>query len=437
MGQMFAPGAAALAAGALAQAALGEAWVAVLAGAVGAVALSIAFSRTEDILPEPSGRPPRRGGEGAVEGELPVGLGRTLLAQMPLGMLLVARDGRLEFMNAAAVELFGRRPAASAHASALRAPKLLDAIDATLGENISSTVHFSLTRANGGLLHLRGHVRQVEAGALFVDRRRGALALVVIEDETRGRRAEELHRDFVANASHELKTPLAALSGLIETLQGHAREDPEAAERFLAMMAGQTERMKRLVEDLLSLNRIEVNERVQPREPQDLWRIVSETVELLGPILRDAEMTVERAPPAGPLTVLGHEDELGQVFRNLLENAVKYAGPRGTVRIESHGPEAGEPGMAGVSVVDDGPGIPREHIPRLTERFYRVSVSRSRQKGGTGLGLAIVKHVVKRHRGRLDIESEPGEGTRFTVWLPRAAGADAAEAPRGRRAPAA
>jgi two-component system phosphate regulon sensor histidine kinase PhoR len=243
--------------------------------------------------------------------------------------------------------------------------------------------------------------------------------LVLMEDRTRMAKAEALRRDFVANASHELKTPLASISGFIETLQGHARNDPEATERFLAIMARQAERMKRLVEDLLSLNRIEINEHVRPRDEVDLGALVWEVASGLSPLAlsEGATLTVE-LPREGPV-VLGNREELAQVFVNLIDNAVKYAGGSGPIRVHlADAAGAPRPGMLGVTVADRGPGIAREHLPRLTERFYRVNAARSRERGGTGLGLAIAKHIVNRHRGDLSIASTVGEGARFTVWFP-------------------
>jgi two-component system phosphate regulon sensor histidine kinase PhoR len=248
--------------------------------------------------------------------------------------------------------------------------------------------------------------------------------MILFEDRTRMVKAEALRRDFVANASHELKTPLASIAGFIETLQGHARDDPEATARFLAIMARQAERMKRLVEDLLSLNRIEINEHVRPRESVDLGSVVREAASALSPIIAAEGARLElRLPDAGPV-VRGSHDELGQVFVNLIDNAVKYAGRDGPIRIALADGADAPPGMVGIGVADSGPGIAREHLPRLTERFYRVSAARSRERGGTGLGLAIVKHILNRHRGDLAITSAPGEGARFTVWLPALAPPD-------------
>jgi len=361
----------------------------------------------EPLRPGPSrkgaGQPQDAGGEG-------------LLECLPVGVLLVDASGQVPLMNAPAVEIMGRRPPGRFHCSLLRVPRLLETIEAALAESIPATVDFTLTR--DGERHVRGAVSPLgPATPPLSDGTRPAV-LVMLEDMTRSRRAEELHRDFVANASHELKTPLSALSGIIETLQGHAKEDPAATERFLGIMSAQAERMRFLVNDLLSLNRIELNERVRPREPQTLRHILGEVSDAMRPVAETAGVSLSVDLPEADVIVPGSFEELAQVFRNLIDNAVKYGVPGTHVQVRPVRDPVARPGMIGVAVIDDGPGIAREHLPRLTERFYRVSVSRSRARGGTGLGLAIVKHVVSRHRGRLDIESTPGKGSRFTVWLP-------------------
>jgi two-component system phosphate regulon sensor histidine kinase PhoR len=240
-----------------------------------------------------------------------------------------------------------------------------------------------------------------------------------------------MRTDFVANASHELRTPLSSIKGFIETLQTSAKDDPEARARFLGIMLAQAERMQRLVDDLLSLSRIELEEHIAPQERQALGALALEVTEALAPMAeeRRTELRAEIEPP-GPI-VRGDRDQLAQALGNLVENALKYGGGA-PVRVSLERDEAERPGMIGLSVRDSGEGIAREHLPRLTERFYRVSVKRSRDQGGTGLGLAIVKHILSRHRGELEIESAPGEGSRFTLWLPRAAEAEA-PAPGPRR----
>lgn len=336
-----------------------------------------------------------------------------LLAAVPLGILLLDGAGRVLHCNPAADELIERRVTGMLAAAALRAPALTEAIGAALAEGRRSDFEVTLLRSKERLTH--ASVLPMGDGG----RRPGRPGVIVLlEDRTRAEKAESLRRDFVANASHELRTPLASISGFIETLQGHARNDPEASERFLKIMAAQAERMRRLIDDLLSLNRIEINEHVQPREKVDLAGAVRETVAALGPVAEAAGTSIEVDLPDAPVPVRGSPDELAQLFANLIDNAVKYAGDAGPIRVGMQSADVRHPGMVGITVADNGPGIPREHLPRLTERFYRVSNERSRERGGTGLGLAIAKHIVNRHRGDLTVTSTLGQGTCFTVWLP-------------------
>jgi two-component system, OmpR family, phosphate regulon sensor histidine kinase PhoR len=245
------------------------------------------------------------------------------------------------------------------------------------------------------------------------------LVLLTLRDLTPLRRVEEMRADFVANASHELRTPLASLSGFIETLQGSARNDATSRERFLAIMKAQATRMARLIDDLLSLSRIEQKAHIHPDSPIDLVAIVRQVADGLSPLARDREVEVGIAEGVASLIVPGDRDEIIRVFENLIENALKYgaSGKRIDITLASE-PATGEARDAVVSVRDYGPGIEPEHLPRLTERFYRVDIAESRAQGGTGLGLALVKHILNRHRGRLAIESTPGAGANFAVRLP-------------------
>jgi two-component system phosphate regulon sensor histidine kinase PhoR len=238
----------------------------------------------------------------------------------------------------------------------------------------------------------------------------------VFHDLTPLHRVEEMRSDFVANASHELRTPLAALSGFIDTLLGPARADAAARERFLAIMKTQAARMARLIDDLLSLSRIELIEHVHPDTPVDLVPIVRQVVDGLQTLATDRNVEITLALPDKPALVPGDRDELTRVFENLIENALKYgaSGKKVDVGFSTSGRES----EILVTIRDYGPGIAAEHIPRLTERFYRVDVTQSRAEGGTGLGLALVKHILNRHRGRLTIESEFGRGATFNVRLP-------------------
>ena len=257
----------------------------------------------------------------------------------------------------------------------------------------------------------------------------GTVAILVLHDLTSVRRAEQLRADFVANASHELRTPLSSLLGFVETLRGPAVDDKDAQRRFLAIMHEQATRMAHLVEDLLSLSRIEMEEHTPPTGTADIESVLRSVTSTLDIKARDKSMTIVVEATNLP-AVTGEGDELTQVFQNLIDNAIKYGRTGSTVRIEAKESgvarrRLGRPAIA-VAVMDQGEGISREHLPRLTERFYRVDKARSRQLGGTGLGLAIVKHIVNRHRGALEITSNEGEGSTFTVFLPAAAAASKA-----------
>jgi two-component system phosphate regulon sensor histidine kinase PhoR len=236
--------------------------------------------------------------------------------------------------------------------------------------------------------------------------------LLSFRDISELRRLDRMRSDFVANASHELRTPLASLRGFIETLQGPAKSDPKAQERFLAIMLDQATRMSRLVDDLLSLSRLELKANLAPEGTVDLVPLLSHVRDSLVPLAEDLGVEIDLHLPPAPVEVTGDRDELVQVFENLIENACKYGqeGERVDVYLTSS-----DPGPVEVTVQDHGPGIPLEDVPRLTERFYRVSVTDSRSKKGTGLGLAIVKHILTRHRARLVVSSEVGRGSRFTV----------------------
>ena len=251
--------------------------------------------------------------------------------------------------------------------------------------------------------------------------------LMVLRDRTREATVERMRADFVANASHELRTPLSSLIGFIETLRGPAEGDVAAQRRFLAIMHEQAERMRRLLDDLLSLSQIEMAEHAPPTLSIDAAAVVRRVTDELEPRLAARAQSLDLGIAPDLPAIPGDEDQLAQVVMNLLDNAVKYGREGGVVRIGVRrvGPATGtargapRPGIA-ITVEDDGAGIAPEHLPRLTERFYRVDAGRSRAVGGTGLGLAIVKHIVNRHRGRLEIESTPGQGSRFMVWLPEA-----------------
>lgn len=349
------------------------------------------------------------------------GLADAVLAHIPDPVILVDQRTLVVEANAAARVLLPGLKTGHPLSFALRSPDVLGAIDKVLGMGAPLRIEYSerIPTERTFEVHI-GPLSSDEAGLSF-----GPGVVLFFRDLTSARRLEAMRADFVANASHELRTPLASLLGFIETLQGPARDDPKARERFLDIMRGQAQRMKRLIDDLLSLSRIEMRVHVAPTGIVDLRSITSQMVETLSPLARERGVVIHSRLPDHAVPVLGDRDELLRVLENLIENALKYGGSGGRVDVELAqlaGPDHEIQPRVVLSVQDYGPGITPEHLPRLTERFYRVDVAESRDKGGTGLGLAIVKHIVNRHRGHLDISSEPGQGARFSVILPEAHG---------------
>jgi two-component system phosphate regulon sensor histidine kinase PhoR len=340
---------------------------------------------------------------------------QSIVDGLPDPLIGVDRQRRIVRTNRAAVALLGPIGTDRDLSTALRQPELLSAIDQLLlvadGNFVSpDQINVALVLSGTPERDVMAHARRLPRAAAD-----GSLALIVLHDTTALRRAERMRADFVANASHELKTPIAGLAGFIETLRGPARDDVAARERFLGIMAEQADRMRRLVDDLLTLSRIEQHEHATPNTAVDLGHVLAGVRDLLQLKALSRKVAVELAvDPALPRAV-GDHDELVIVFQNLIDNAIKYAKPSTTVRVTAR-PLAED--RVQIAVADEGDGIPAAHLPRLTERFYRVDNARSRQLGGTGLGLAIVKHVVNRHLGRLDIQSAPGKGSIFTVTLP-------------------
>jgi len=337
---------------------------------------------------------------------------RDVLEQLPDPLMLLDQGGRVAFANAAMRAVVGT-DAERKHVSAvLRTPSVLQAIDQTTFTNEPATVEFVF------------HVPVERHYLAYVARTAHSpeLTTVLLHDLTALKRAEQARADFIANASHELRTPLAAVAGFIDTLRGHARDDEAARTKFLEIMNLEAQRMRRLIDDLLSLTRIEQNEHVPPSGEVEIEDVVRDAAATLGALAEADNVTVAIEAAAGLPEVAGERDELIQVFQNLIHNAIKYGKTGGHVWITlSTSPSVyGRRGstMVRISIRDDGEGIPREAIPRLTERFYRVDVKRSRERGGTGLGLAIVKHIINRHQGRLVVESRLGEGSTFTVLLP-------------------
>ena len=338
-----------------------------------------------------------------------------LIDGLPEAAIVLDREGRVIAFNEMAISIAPALRRGEPALIALRMPELVDAIRRATKRREPQRVEF-FERVPLD----RWFEAFVTPVTLTLDAGGTADILVMtFNDLTPLRRVEEMRADFIANASHELRTPLAALLGFIETLQGPAKDDPVARDKFLGIMQGQATRMARLIDDLLSLSRIELNAHLQPSTPVDLAPIVRQVVDGLQMLARDRGVEIKVALSPDTLTVLGDRDELIRALENLIENALKYgaAGKRVDVTVGRAQTRAGLP-EAHVSVRDYGPGISPEHLPRLTERFYRVDVADSRAQGGTGLGLALVKHVLNRHGGRLTIESTPGAGATFTMHIP-------------------
>ncbi len=332
------------------------------------------------------------------------------LAAVPDPMLVVDGEGRIARANPAAQAMFGAWIIGRNHIAALRQPALLEQIDAVLqGKPWAESRYVSHDPAGDTLSRVR--ITAQSPGAILH-----------FSDISHIGEAEERRRDFVANVSHELRTPLTALMGFIETLQGAARDDPEARARFLGIMQQEAARMNRLVADLLSLSQVESNERQRPRETVDLRPVLEAAFAALKPKADEYGAMLEITGLQGPVQLPGDGDQLTQVFVNLVENALKYGGAGQTVTLditEIPGPSQSRGPVVCIDVIDRGEGIDLVHLPRLTERFYRVDGHRSRAMGGTGLGLAIVKHILNRHRGQLKIRSTPGQGSTFSVLLPK------------------
>lgn len=355
------------------------------------------------------------------EAEARVEFQETLFESLPPPLFLLSAQRKVLRANLAARRIFGRELAGRDLAAILRNPPLLDAAELVLAGQPGREVEFTLPGPEEREFRAMLEPLPPQEGV------EGVAAIVTLHDVTALRQMERMRADFVANASHELRTPLAAVLGFIETLQGPARDDTEARERFLSIMYDQASRMSRLVADLLNLSRIEMNEHSRPVQRTTLGPILERVVAGLEPQSRQRNMALELDVQDGLPEIIGQEDELTQVFQNLLENALKYGREGTAVEISASVTGKLPPPLAGkiaqairVEVRDHGEGIEREHIPRLTERFFRVDTARSRRLGGTGLGLAIVKHVINRHRGALTIESTIGQGSCFTVFLPLA-----------------
>ena len=334
----------------------------------------------------------------------------SILQGIPLATLAIDANQRVSVMNAEAVSLLGEGLLDRHYITVLRQPAMLEAVEAALTTRRRQTSQFVVNESTQDALY--------KVSCAPIDEN---LTLLCFEDQSDKEHVSQMRRDFVANVSHELKTPLTALLGFIETLNTSARSDASARARFLEIMEREAQRMNRLVSDLLSLSQVEAVERMRPNEVVDVSRLLQETATTLASVAEAQGVRLRVVNADRLVKMVGDKDQLRQVFINLIENAIKYGGPNNEVSVTlsdiSYQTRLGCEGIA-ISVADKGPGIDALDIPRLTERFYRIDSHRSREMGGTGLGLAIVKHIVSRHRGVLKIDSAVGKGSEFKIILP-------------------
>ena len=330
--------------------------------------------------------------------------GYAVLSALDIPIIVINGEMSVIYANPAAVTQFGAFSERAILSGRIRSPQILDVVAQVIGDGRTRTTEYAERVPSERWFEVR--TAAVDGEGLYI---------LSFRDLTEARRMDRMRTDFVANASHEMRTPLASLVGFIETIQGPARNDPKAQERFLGIMLDQASRMSRLIDDLLSLSRLEMRAHVAPSGEVDVGAICHHVIDALTPMAGELGVEISLKVPDSPAIVTGDRDELIQVMENLIENACKYgqSGKKVDVAVKVE-----EGGAIVATVRDYGPGIERQHVPRLTERFYRVDVDSSRAKKGTGLGLAIVKHILTRHRARLVVTSEPGQGSTFGVRFP-------------------
>ena len=387
---------------------IGMDWVGVLVGWL--LLVMVVVGRKPVILPPPVLKVVEKEEPGVHQ---PLPQVAATLGALDIPAFVLGGDVTVLYQNKAAERAFGALSPGSHLSARLRSPGILDMVRETIATDEPNQIEHSERLPSERVYTLR--IAPIDLGQPMPQSSEVAtqkLYLLSFRDISELRRIDRMRSDFVANASHELRTPLASLRGFIETLQGPARSDPAAHERFLAIMFDQATRMSRLVDDLMSLSRLELKSHIAPDQTIDLKPLIGHVRDALVPLADDLGVEIRTHLPEGKVEVLGDRDELVQVFENLIENACKYGQEGKFVDVYLRN---GASDPVEVTVVDQGPGIPAEHVPRLTERFYRVSVADSRSKKGTGLGLAIVKHILTRHRARLIVKSEVGKGSQFTV----------------------
>ena len=335
-----------------------------------------------------------------------------LLYILPSPYILIDRNGRLTFINAEAKSIVPDSQIGSHISNVFRSPVFLSAVENAILKDKEKILSFEIETPQ--FRQLKAHIFFISSSKIpnsFND------IFIQFTDESTHIRSEKIRTDFVANASHELRTPLTSIMGYIETLQGHAKKDVKMQKVFLDLMNKQAGKMERLISDLMSLSRLEIDELKPISSTCSVKEIIEELVNSLKPLSVDNNVSLSFKIPKNFSSVIGDPSQLRQLFSNLIENAIKYSGKKSKVNIYISKEKNKD--MFGVVVEDNGHGIAPEHLSRLTERFYRANSSAEIEKEGTGLGLSIVKHILIRHRGKLQIDSKLGKGSKFIAWLPK------------------
>jgi two-component system, OmpR family, phosphate regulon sensor histidine kinase PhoR len=338
---------------------------------------------------------------------------RPLVDAMPDAVVALDRNFVVMHFNAMFEDLFPRARLQQPLSHVSRNPELNEAVERAVSSSEPVVVdvfeRVPVERRISATVSRLGGRDGRHAGLPFL--------IISLRDMSEQDKLAQMRADFIANASHELRTPLASLRGFVETLQGPARDDIQARERFLGIMSSQANRMTRLIDDLLSLSRVEMRVHLRPRGIVELNEVAAYVAQALEPLATASNIKIVVTKSDSLIRIRGDRDEIVQVLQNLVHNAIKYGKENGHVEVAVSRVLDGTPPhpRALVAIADDGPGIAPEHLPRLTERFYRANAAASRDKGGTGLGLAIVKHIVIRHSGELRISSVVGTGSTFSL----------------------
>lgn len=341
-----------------------------------------------------------------------------ILEAIPSALIVLDRNGKITFTNTASEKLLPGLLKVGNHISnTFRSPVFLEALDRAIA--VRKNIKLTFDSPTPLFQHIKVHFVQIPKDSFSASD--GAI-LLKFTDQSKTIMVEQMRSDFISNASHELRTPLASIIGFIETIQGHAKNDKANRELFLSMMYEQAVRMQRLVDDLLSLSKLELQENSPPSSDCNVYQIIDKIVKSFLPLAKKYKVKLINNLPLNISKIIGDETQMQQLYSNLIENALKYSGEKSEIRIElvkNQKNRKSNNNMIGIQIIDNGKGIPTEHIYRLTERFYRVNADLSRERQGTGLGLSIVKHILNRHKGELEIESMLNEGSKFTTWLPK------------------